>query len=64
MNRRDVTVRVKSRVVKAIITFPLHSHVCIVGVGVVLKVPFIEVNMVYYKFIFFIKLYENPECGY
>ena len=48
LTRRDVRVSVK-----AIIKFPIMcKHVCSVGVGLVLKVLSIQVNMVYYKFIF------------
>ena len=46
-------MRVKLRVVKAIIKFPfMCRHVGSVGVGLVLKVSSIQVNMLYYIFFF------------
>ena len=45
-------MRVKLRVVKAIIKFPfMCRHVGSVGVGLVLKVSSIQVNMLYYLLI-------------
>ena len=50
LTRRDVTVRDKVRVVKAIIKFPfMCRRVCSVGFGLVLKVSSMQVNMMYYN---------------
>ena len=55
LTRRYVRVRENLRLVKSIIKFPfMCTQACSVGVGLVLKVSSIQVNVVCYKFLFFL----------